>query len=452
MMENNKEQDLTQGTVSKKLIYFTFPLLLSSLVQQLYNTVDFIFDGNVLGKEASSAIGLSALFINCLILFFGGMAVGTGIVISHAYGEGNSDQLKGAIQNILVLSALGGILLMVLGYFFAPYYMLFIRAPENLYAGAIHYLRTYIFSFIPIFIYNIGSGALRALGNSRIPLFAQFIGVLVHIVMDALLIVVFNVGIHGMGWASLVSQGTAAGIIILYLRRLDESYCLRILQIKPDSTVILKILKVGVPAGIQSLIISLSNILAQYQINALGEDAVAAFTAYFKVEQVIYLPIVALGQAIMTFVGQNIGANQLKRAESGIKECLKIGTIITIILSGTALLFGPFLFRLFSRELSVITLGLQIIHITFPFYFLYLMLQVLSDSLRGAGVIQAPTVISIFNFCILRISLLFCIVPKFQNIQSAAITYPIVWATTTACLVVYYLCNWRKRFYNKKFR
>ena len=422
MMENNKEQDLTQGTVSKKLIYFTFPLLLSSLVQQLYNTVDLIFAGNVLGKEASSAIGLSALFINCLILFFGGMAVGTGIVISHAYGEGNSDQLKGAIQNILVLSTLGGILLMVLGYFFAPYYMLFIRAPENLYAGAIHYLRTYIFSFIPIFIYNIGSGALRALGNSRIPLFAQFIGGLVHIVMDALLIVVFNVGIHGMGWASLVSQGTAAGM------------------------------KVGVPAGIQSLIISLSNILAQYQINALGEDAVAAFTAYFKVEQVIYLPIVALGQAIMTFVGQNIGANQLKRAESGIKECLKIGTIITIILSGTALLFGPFLFRLFSRELSVITLGLQIIHITFPFYFLYLMLQVLSDSLRGAGVIQAPTVISIFNFCILRISLLFCIVPKFQNIQSAAITYPIVWATTTACLVVYYLCNWRKRFYNKKFR
>lgn len=209
---------------------------------------------------------------------------------------------------------------------------------------------------------------------------------------------------------SLVSQGTAAGIIILYLRRLDESYCLRILQIKPDSTVILKILKVGVPAGIQSLIISLSNILAQYQINALGEDAVAAFTAYFKVEQVIYLPIVALGQAIMTFVGQNIGANQLKRAESGIKECLKIGTIITIILSGTALLFGPFLFRLFSRELSVITLGLQIIHITFPFYFLYLMLQVLSDSLRGAGVIQAPTVISIFNILHLTdlITLLYC--------------------------------------------
>ena len=149
MMENNKEQDLTQGTVSKKLIYFTFPLLLSSLVQQLYNTVDLIFAGNVLGKEASSAIGLSALFINCLILFFGGMAVGTGIVISHAYGEGNSDQLKGAIQNILVLSTLGGILLMVLGHFFAPYYMLFIRAPENLYAGAIHYLRSFhLFQFL----------------------------------------------------------------------------------------------------------------------------------------------------------------------------------------------------------------------------------------------------------------------------------------------------------------
>lgn len=442
------KEDLTQGAVSQKLIYFAFPLLLSSLVQQLYNTVDLIFAGNLLGKEASSAVGLSALLINCLILFFGGMAVGTGIVISHAYGEGNCGQLKGAIQNILVLSVWGGMILMVFGYFFAPYYMRLIKAPENLYVDAVHYLRTYIFSFIPILIYNIGSGALRALGNSRAPLFAQFIGGLVHITMDALLVAVFNVGIQGMGWASLASQSTAAGIVIFYLKKLDQNYCLRILQIRPDLKIIYKILKIGIPAGVQSLIISLSNILAQYQINALGEDAVAAFTAYFKVEQVIYLPIVALGQAIMTFVGQNIGANQRRRAESGIKECLKIGTMITVVLSGSALLLGSVLFRLFSKEQPVIALGLQIIHITFPFYFLYLILQVLSDGLRGAGVIQAPTMISVFNFCMLRITLLFCLVPKFQNIKSAAVTYPIVWATTTACLAVYYLCNWQKKFHS----
>ena len=442
MMEKNKGQDLTQGPIHSKLIRFAIPLLLSSLVQQLYNTVDLVFAGNALGQDASSAVGLCALFAGCIVLFFSGMAVGTGVVVAHAYGEGDQAQLKTAIQNIIILSVSGGILLTVLGYLFAPYYLELIDAPEKLIPSAVRYLRTYVFSFVPIFTYNIGSGALRALGNSKLPLIAQFVGGLTHIAMDALFILGIDVGIHGMGWASLISQSTAAIIVLYHLRRLDPSYALRFSEIRFDRKILWKILSIGIPTGIQSFIISLSNILAQYQINSLGDDALAAFTAYFKVEQIVYLPIVALGQAGMTFVGQNIGASQRRRAEDGIKVCLKIGLILTVLLSAVSLFCGPYLFRAFSTEADVIELGVQIIHITFPFYFFYVFLQVLSDGMRGAGIVYAPTLITIFNFCVVRISFLFWLVPKYQCVQAAAVTYPLVWAITALCQIIYF---WRKR-------
>lgn len=432
-------QDLTKGVIWKKILLFAIPLLLTSLVQQLYNTVDLIFAGNILGKSASSAIGVSSLLVTCLIGFFGGMSVGSGVVISNIYGAKDKESLKGAIQNAIVLSIIGGFIIMVIGYFFTPYYLKLIDVPKELQISAEGYLRIYFFSSISIVTYNIGSGVLRALGDSKTPLYAQFIGGITNVLMNALFIIVFNNGIYGVAWATLFSQ-TIATIFVLYnLTKLDESYALTFNKIKFDIEILRKIITIGIPAGIQSLVITLSNVMVQYQINSLGEDAIAAFTAYFKVELIIYLPIVAIGQAIMTFTAQNAGAKKYDRVREGTKQCLVIGIIIAGFLSIFSLCFGRSLFRVLIKEPNVISLGLDIIKITFPFYFTYVILQVLSDSLRGIGKIKEPMIIIMVNICIIRTILLFIIVPRVMDIRGVAITYPITWILTSACMAAYYL-------------
>ena len=431
--------DLTKGPIWKNILLFSIPLLLTSLFQQLYNTVDLIFAGNILGKSASSAIGVSSLLVTCLIGFFSGMSVGSGVVISHIYGARDKESLKVAIQNAIALSIIGGAIIMVIGYFFTPYYLKLIDVPSQLQVSAEGYLRIYFFSSVSIMIYNIGAGLLRALGDSKTPLYAQLIGGIINILMNVLFIIIFNNGIYGIAWATLVSQTFAAIFILYKLSKVDKNYSLRFDKIKFDKKILKKIITIGIPAGIQSLAITFSNVMVQYQINSLGENVIAAFTVYFKVELIIYLPIVAIGQAAMIFTAQNNGARKYDRVRNGTKQCLIIGIIIAVFLSIFSLCFGRVLFRILIKEPTVIELGLNIIKITFPFYFIYVILQVLSDSLRGIGNIKEPMIIILINICIVRTILLFIIVPKFMSVNSVAIAYPITWALTSLCMVAYYL-------------
>jgi putative MATE family efflux protein len=439
--------DLTQGIIWKKISRFALPFLLSSLVKQLYNTVDLLFAGNMLGKSVFSAIGVSGLLITCLVGFSGGMSVGSAVVVSHMYGSREPAKLKSAIQNAVAISFFGGILLMAAGAALAPYYLKFIDTPEALLSPAIGYLRIYFLSFVSILTYNIGSGVLRALGDSRTPLYAQILGGAMNVLMDALFIMIFDAGIYGLAWATLIAQ-TAAAVFILYrLTTLDGEYALRFLKIGFDRKILKKIIGIGLPAGSQALVITLSNVMAQYQINSLGENAIAAFTAYFKVELIIYLPIVALGQTIMIFAGQNAGAQNYKRVSLGVKQCLMMGMVLTAALSTFAIFSGPLLFSAFARENAVIDLGLRIIHVTFPFYIIYVILQVLGDSIRGIGKSRPPMVIVMVNICIIRTFLLFLIVPRFPDVRGVAITYPITWALTAACMAAY--CLYQQRFDRK---
>jgi len=436
--------DFTEGTVRKKLIIFTIPLLLSSLVQQLYNTVDLIFVGNHLGTKASSAIGASSLLITCLVGFFGGMSVGSGVVVSHAYGSGDKARLKAAVHNSAALSLLGGVLLMIAGYFLAPVYLKLVNTPLELREAAAGYLRIYFFSFISIFTYNMFAGVMRALGDSKTPLYAQLSGGIANVLMDALFLMIFKNGIYGVAWATLISQSTAAAIIAYKLTKLDPIYCLRLRDIRFEPELLKRLIGIGVPAGTQSLVITLSNVMAQYHINSIGVAAIAAFTAYFKVELVIYLPIVAVGQAAMMLVGQNMGAQKNERVKECTKQSLLFGLAITAVLSALALIFGTQLFRVFTKDPEVIELGLRIIHITFPFYFIYVVLQVLGDSLRGLGKAKPPMYIIMLNICIIRTALLFLTVPRFPDVRAVAAVYPVTWALTAAGMGIYYSSHKKK--------
>lgn len=431
------KNDMTKDSIGKSILLFAIPLLLGSLVQQLYNTVDLIFAGNFINKSASAAIGASSFLAVCLVGFFGGMSVGSGVVISHIFGAGDK-KLGQAIYNAIALSLVGGIALTVVGYLLSPWYLKWINTPAELQTSAVGYLRIYFLSMVSVLIYNIGSGICRALGDAKSTLYAQLFGGLVNVFMDYLFIRVFENGINGVAWATVISQTCAACVIVYRLKNLDSDAALHFRKIHFDKEILKEIVRIGIPAGMQSLVITLSNVFVQTHINSFGEDAMAAFTAYFKVELIIYLPIIAFGQAIMTFAGQNKGAGNYARIRKGTMQCLFISIVIAILSSIFSIAFGEQLFRIFNKEQSVILTGCSIIRVTFPFYFFYCILQILGDSIRGCGEVKKPMLIVMLNICIIRTCLLYLIVPNFSDIRGVACVYPITWILTAVCMIICY--------------
>lgn len=433
--------DLTHGTIWKKLIVYALPLLLSSLVQQLYNTVDLIFAGNLIDSGASSAIGMSGMLITCLVGFFGGLSVGAGVLSARAFGERDYHTLNSAIHNTAALCTAGGLALMLIGELIAPVYLALVRTPEALLPMAIAYLRIYFLSMPAIVFYNLCSGVLRALGDSRSTLTAQVVGGLLNVGADWLFIAKLGCGVAGAAWATLISQSISAAYAIYRLTRLEMPCALRFRKIRFEGKALSETVRIGLPAGAQALVITLSNVMAQFHINGLGKDAIAAFTAYFKVELIVYYPIVALGQAMMTFAGQNMGAKKAERVRRGLRECLALAVGCAFISSTLCLAFGRTLFRIFYDDPVAIELGLRIAATTFPFYFIYCFLQIPGDALRGVGESRKPMLIVMLNLCIVRTMLLFLIVPIWQDVRGIAICYPITWALTGVCMMI----NWKRQ-------
>lgn len=442
-----KNNSLTEGVIWKKLLLFALPLLGTSFIQQLYNTVDLIYVGNFVGKEAAAAVGASSLFVTCLVGFFSGMSVGSSVVASYVFGTGNKKELKNVIHTAIGLGFVCGIIIMIIGLIGAPYFLKLINTPDQIMGLAVSYIRVYFISIISVVIYNMGSGIIRALGNSKTPMYIQLIGGIVNVIMDGVFIVIFKFGVVGVAYATLFSQTLAALLVLHYLMHIDSQYKLELPKIKIAKAHFYKIIKIGVPTGFQALVITLSNVFVQYHVNSLGVDAITAFTAYFKVELLIYLPILAMGQAITTFTSQNIGAENYDRVRKGTRVCIMMGVGITAVMSTFVLFFGRQAFDVINSDPSVVDYGLQIISITLPFYWLYLILEVLGGTIRGAGKAVPPMAIILTNICVLRTLLLFVMMSSFHDIQGIAITYPITWASTAICMGIYYWRgNWMGQF------
>ena len=429
-------RDLTTGSIWKKLARFALPLLLSSLVQQLYNTVDLIFAGNLIDSGASAAIGMSGMLVTCLVGFFGGMSVGSGAVIARAYGRRDWASLGTAIHSTVALCAAGGAALLVLGELLAPAYLSLVRTPAALLPMAGAYLRIYFISMPAIIFYNLCAGMLRSMGDSRSTLAAQVAGGLLNVVADWLFIARLGLGVAGAAWATLLSQTLSAACVVLRLMRMDAPCALRLRDVRFDGAVLGETVRIGVPAGIQALVITLSNVMAQYHINRLGESAIAAFTAYFKVELMVYYPIMALGQAMMAFAGQNLGAGRMDRVRRGLRECLALGVGCALATSAAGLLLGRTLFRAFYADGSAIALGRRILATTFPFYFLYCFLEIPADAMRGLGESRRPMLIVTLNLCLVRTALLFLIASRWRDVRAVALCYPVTWGLTGGCMLL----------------
>ena len=443
-MKNNSHT-LTKGSVGKGILLFTLPLLGSSLIQQLYSTVDLIFVGQLLGTKASAAIGASGLIVTCMIGFFNGMAVGTNVFAARHYGAKRFERLKKLMQTIFWTGIIGGLLLTVIGLVLSPVFLTWMGTPESIFPLAVRYLRIYMASMISVVSYNLLSGVLRALGDSRTPMLYQFFGGIINVFADFIFLYVFHMGVEGTAFATLFSQTFAAVGVMIHLYRLKEPYALRIRFSDCSLKELTDILKVGVPAGVQSIIITLSNIIIQSQINTLGVTSVASFTVYFRVELIVYLPIVALGQAVVSFIGQNYGAGNWERIKKGNRLCIFGGSLITFAACILLIIAMPVILNVFTKDAAVAVQTLELVKVTFPFYFFYTVLECFSSNLRGFGKAFLPMIVTVISFCGFRIIALFVLMAKNPSPDKVALSYPISWGIAAAAMAVLYVRNNRNR-------
>lgn len=435
---NRKGMNLTEGPIMKQLVLFAIPLFLSSLILQLYNTVDLIFVGQLLDKDATAAVGASSMLITLMIGFFTGIGVGIGIIMAKAFGSGDRDKMEAVIHNAAGLSLLGALVLMVIGFIFSPVILKLMNTPDNILELGIVYLRYYFICMFSVICFNSASGVLRALGNSRSPMIYQFIGGLANIAGDFFFLYVLRMGVQGVALATLFSQSCACIVTVRHLFHLEEEYRLRVKSIRIEKQVTKDILAVGLPSGVQSMIITLSNMIIQSQINTLGVASIAAFTAYYRVETIIYNPIMAFGQAASTFVGQNIGAKNLKRTREGTKAALIVGIAVTLVISAVVILFSGFFFGLFTKDPEVIAIGAKMARVSFPCYFIYVFLEIFAASTRGAGKAVPPMIITVVNMCGVRTLILMTIMHFASDAVHVVAVYPMTWAVTALCHYLYY--------------
>ena len=445
------KNDLTEGKIASKLFKFLLPILGSSLIQQLYNTVDVYFAGNfIAGSNAMAAVGASGMIVTLLVGFFNGMSVGSGVVVSKYFGRHDDNMLSCAVHSTVGFAIIGGVLLGILGFIISPYILICMNTPDEILDMASVYIRIYFVSVPALVFYNLGTGVLRATGDSKRPLFFQCIGGILNVIMDYLFIVVLGMGVNGVAYATMFSQYIPAILVFVYLLKTNDKTKISVKQICIHKDILISVIKIGIPAGIQSMVITLSNVVVQSQINNFGTDTIAAFTAYFKVELIMYLPILAFGQAITTFVGQNFGAKKYDRIEKGVRCCLIMGVITSMITSGFVLMFARNCFAFFNSNPEVIKIGMQFIYINASLYFIYNFLEVFSGAIRGMGNATVPMIIIMFNMCVVRLFVLFFMVKTYHTVVAVAVCYPITWLCTSVCLGVYYLIFKKKIRYRRE--
>lgn len=440
--KRSQKKDLTAGPIFKKVLLFTLPILGTRLIQQLYNTVDVWFAGNFIDTKAMAAVGASGMIVTLLVGFFNGMSVGSSVTISHAFGSHDHHRLSRAIHSAVGIALLGGAGISVIGIFVSPFILQLMQTPDDILGMAVSYIQIYFCSVLSLVFYNIGTGILRACGDSRSPMIYQCIGGGINVLLDYLFVVVFQWGVNGVAIATLFSQTIPAILVFLQLMfARDPMHRIYIKKIRIHIDILKSVLKVGIPAGIQSIVITLSNIIVQSQINSFQTDTIAAFTAYFKVEMIMYLPILAYGQAVTTFVGQNVGAGDYHRVSKGVRTILLMGLVTSAITSGFVIIFAPMCFGLFDADPAVVQIGLKFIYINASLYFIYNFLEVFSGAIRGSGNATIPMILVVVNMCGVRILALFILVPIFHTVQAVAVCYPITWFTTSLCLGIYYFAG-----------
>lgn len=444
-----KDTDMTSGTIWKHILSFAFPLMIGNLFQQLYNTVDSIVVGNFVGKEALAAVGSTGPIMNTLIGFFMGLSTGAGVAISQAYGAHDDEKVSKAVHTSLFMTLVMSVVFTIVGVAFVPGMLRLMSTPEDVIPGATLYLRIYFAGVVGLMFYNMGSGILRAVGDSRRPLYFLIFSAVVNTILDLVFVIFFDMGIAGVSLATIIAQILSAILTMVVLMRSEGSYKVRLSAIRYDHAMMKRIVNLGVPTAIQQAITSFSNVFVQGYINQFGSACMAGWSSYNKIDQFIMLPLQSISLSSTTFVGQNLGAGQIDRAKKGTRTAFILSELFTVVLMIPVLIFAKELVMMFNSDADVLAYGVLFIHWITPFYVLCCVNQVYAGALRGAGDAKAPMIIMLASFVLFRQIYLFAISRIINTEIWIGLGYPFGWiVASAACLLYYRFSGWEARCVN----
>lgn len=429
---------MTEGVIWKQLLLFALPLLLGNLFQQFYNTVDSIVVGNYIGANALASVGASTPIVNLMVGMFTGLGTGAGVVIAQFFGAKDHKGVHDGVHTTIALCIVSGLVMAVVGVALSPIILRLLDTPAEIMEGSVTYLQIYFMGVMALMIYNMGSGILRAVGDSRTPLYFLMVSSVVNILLDLLFVIKIQMGVAGVAWATLIAQAISACLVLIRLMTSTESYKLILKDIRFHKKVLLETIRIGLPGGIQNAVISFSNLIVQYNINSFGAAAVAGCSAYTKIDGFAILPVMSFSMAITTFTGQNIGAKNYDRVRKGAKTCLVIALAVTLTLSGGLYLFGEKLLRVFSSDQQVLSYAVQMMHFLVPGYVCLATAHTYCGVVRGAGISMVPMLALVGNMCVLRVIWISLAMPVFHNIIVVFLGYSLTWLTSALTMVIYY--------------
>lgn len=436
--------NLTEGVIWKSLLTFTLPLLLSALLQQLYNTVDLLIVGRFAGKIDMAAIGASGAITVLVVALFMGLSTGASVLVAQHYGAKDRAALSKVVHTNFAIALYGGLVLTIFTVIFTPQFLAWIDTPPEVMGPAVRYMRILFAGLIPVMVYNMGSAVLRSVGDSVRPFNFLAIAAGLNIVLDLIFVGAFKMGAVGAGIATVLAQSVSGILVLLSLLKTTDIYRLRMKRIRFHKESLERIVAIGLPAAVSGGLISLSNVIIQAQINVFGARAIAGVAAASRVDGFVFTSLEAFALAITTFVGQNIGAKKPKRLKSGIITALVMTLLFVASVSAILVIFRTPLMKIFTSEKDVIFYGTKMIVILAPFYVIFSVTEVLSGAIRGSGTAVPIMIITLIGMFIIRLGWIFTAMPMYKTIDIICWSYPISWVFTCILTLIYYFKGkWR---------
>jgi putative MATE family efflux protein len=445
--KQTQEIDMLHGPLAWKILTFTLPIMVSSLLQLLFNAADIIVVGRFAGSNSLAAVGSNGALINLIVNLLTGLSVGSAVTVAFFYGAKEMDQVRESIHTSAAIAIIGGFLTMLIGVFLSPILLRWMGTPENIQGQAALYLRIYFLGMPAMMIYNFGSAMLRSLGDTKRPLYYLAIGGIINVVLNVILVAVFHLDVAGVAIATVTSQIVSAFLTVRHMTRMDEEVRLDLHSIRISRTKLVRILRIGLPAGIQSTIFSLSNVLIQSSINSFGEVAVAGNSAASNIEGFIYVAMNAFYQSAQTFTSQNVGGRKYERINRVLLNCAVMVFLTGLIFGQLAYRFGTQLLEIYlPGDAEGIQYGLNRMSVIAVTYFLCGLMDVMSGMLRGMGESVLPMVVSIIGSCLLRVVWICTVFAAHRTLRVLYFSYPVSWILTgTVHLICYFYVKRRFR-------
>ena len=446
-----KTNPITSGVIWKQLLFFFFPIVVGTLFQQLYNTADAVIVGRFIGKAALASVGGSAAVLTYqVVIFFTGLSSGASVIISQYFGAGDYKNLHKAMHTAYAFSIIVSVLISIIGYFSTPWFLRIMKTPADIMDDSVLYLRIYFLGIIFTLVYNMGSSIMRAVGDSRRPLYYLIVCCIVNILLDLLFVIVFQMGIAGAAIATVTAQAVSAVLVTRALMHSCHPLQLDLKALRPELPILLCELRIGLPGGIQSLMYGLTNVIIQAAINSLGTDTAAAWAAFGKLDILFWAVSGAFGIAAATFAGQNYGAGLLERVYKSVRVSLVMSFGVCGAILTSLLLFSHPLMCLFTTDAAVINIGVYMMIYVLPGYIIYVFLEIFNAALRGMGDVLIPTLITLGGVCGVRLPWILFMTPIHPQLSTILVSYPLAWAATVLLLIPYYFFKKRKMIFQKK--